>query len=267
MGKTKPAKGAKQKKGKKKPAKGRTILIPHDADDLLQMACRAVFEEGKASTSLIQRKLKIAYARAAHLLDRLEELKLVGPLDGAKPRSVRGTLPTLKRKKVVPDKIEPVPSKNPVGQPTIYTAELAATICSRIAHGESLRQICRDDAMPAMSTIMNWLLEEEKKDFRKLYENARELQCEVLFDETLEIADDGTNDWVERETDEGRTIEVFDHEHVQRSKLRVDTRKWFISKVLPKKYGEKLDVTSGNKPIKEAKPAVINYLVPEKPAE
>jgi hypothetical protein len=158
-------------------------------------------------------------------------------------------------------------ARNEDNRAFVYNAELAAKICVRIAHGESLRQICRDDGMPDSSTVIDWLLDPVKENFHKEYERARNMQAELLFDETLEIADDGTNDWTEREVGKGRTITVFDHEHAQRSKLRVETRKWYISKVLPKKYGEKIDVTTGGKPIQEPRRAVMTYIVPKEPAK
>lgn len=137
-----------------------------------------------------------------------------------------------------------------LGRPTIFTQELADTICERISDGESLITICKDDGMPKSSTVYNWLLDETKKDFLEQYARARNKQAEHLFEEILKISDDGSNDYVETEDDEGNARTVFNHEHVQRSRLRVDTRKWYLSKVLPKKYGEKLDVTSDGKAIK-----------------
>jgi S-DNA-T family DNA segregation ATPase FtsK/SpoIIIE len=59
-------------------------------DDLYPEAKRTVIEAGKASTSYLQRKLGIGYARAARLMDILEERGVIGPADGAKPRSVVG---------------------------------------------------------------------------------------------------------------------------------------------------------------------------------
>jgi hypothetical protein len=56
--------------------------------------------------------------------------------------------------------------------------------------------------------------------------------------------DDGSNDWIERELESGHVIRVPDYEHIAQSRLRVDTRKWLMSKLLPKKYGEKLDVAT-----------------------
>lgn len=132
------------------------------------------------------------------------------------------------------------------GRPSTYSVELTDVICKRLSEGESLRQICKDKNMPVQSTVYLWLLDENKKEFSEKYAAARNSQAEVLFDEILEIADDGTNDYMARELDSG-TIEVLNSEHIQRSRLRVDTRKWYLSKVLPKKYGEKIDVDHSNK--------------------
>lgn len=126
------------------------------------------------------------------------------------------------------------------GRPEAYTKEAADEICNRLAGGESLRQICADPKLPGISTVMRWLFDESKKEFWEHYARAREIQAERWADEILEIADDGTNDWVERELQNGSSVKVVDHEHVSRSKLRVDSRKWLMSKLLPKKYGDKV---------------------------
>lgn len=125
------------------------------------------------------------------------------------------------------------------GRPTVYTAAVGRQICQRLADGESLRQICADPKMPGKSTVLRWLFEDDKKAFQDQYARAREVQAENWADEILEIADDGANDWVERELQNGSSVKVVDHEHVSRSKLRVDARKWLMSKLLPKKYGDK----------------------------
>ncbi|MDP2638950.1 MAG: DNA translocase FtsK, partial [Candidatus Azambacteria bacterium] len=62
-----------------------------DDDELLESAKEVVFQAGKASASLLQRRLRVGYARAARLLDILEEKGLIGPGDGAKPREVYST--------------------------------------------------------------------------------------------------------------------------------------------------------------------------------
>lgn len=92
--------------------------------------------------------------------------------------------------------------------------------------------------MPDKSTIMRWL--NVHAEFQDQYARAREAQADHFAEEILEIADDGRNDWVQRQSEDGEGYEVANHEHISRSKLRVDARKWLMSKMAPKKYGDKL---------------------------
>ena len=137
------------------------------------------------------------------------------------------------------------PPRKGEGRPTSFTNKLGLEICKRIAQGETVRNICRDEKMPSAKSIYNWLLDEDKKEFLQQYNEAKNVQAELMFEELLEIADDGTNDFVKKEIADGVEVEQLNSEHIQRSRLRVDTRKWYLSKVLPKKYGDKLDMTSG----------------------
>lgn len=92
--------------------------------------------------------------------------------------------------------------------------------------------------MPAQSTVYLWL--ESKPDFSEQYATSRDCGLDAMAEETLEIADDGTNDWMKRQNKDGSTVDVVDSEHINRSRLRVDTRKWYLSKLAPKRYGERL---------------------------
>lgn len=111
------------------------------------------------------------------------------------------------------------------GRPSIYTDELAARICERLSHGESLRSICRDDDMPDRCTVRAWALDIPK--FSAQYARAREIGWSDVAEDLLDIADDPTGDAV-------------------RDRLRVDTRKWLLSKMLPKVYGDKTQVVGGS---------------------
>ena len=134
-----------------------------------------------------------------------------------------------------------------MARPTTFTKKMGASICARIAEGESVRTIVKDVKMPSSSSIFRWLLDEDKKEFWEQYEKARNIQAELMFEELLDIADDGSNDWMERENKDGTTWESLNAEAIGRSRLRVDTRKWYLSKVLPKKFGDKLDMTTDGK--------------------
>lgn len=120
------------------------------------------------------------------------------------------------------------------GRPSGYSDAIAETICLRLAEGESLKRICEDSDMPSRSMVFRWLHQNDV--FRDKYAQAKERQAQYWAEEILDIADDGTNDYME--TSDGR--EVLNGEHVQRSKLRIDSRKWLLSKLLPKKYGERV---------------------------
>lgn len=124
------------------------------------------------------------------------------------------------------------------GRPTIYTKDVADTICGRIVAGESLRRICADDDMPAASSVFKWLREND--EFSQQYAKAKEEQAEGFADELVSIADEREYEKVEVD---GVPLAVkFDATAVARNRLRVDTRKWVASKLLPKKYGERSQV-------------------------
>jgi hypothetical protein len=121
------------------------------------------------------------------------------------------------------------------GRPTTYTHEIAAEICHRISLGESLAAICRDPEMPCEKSIYNWL--ERHADFVQSYVRARELRAERYADEIVDIADSVKG---ERES-----------AVVHAARLQIDARKWVAAKLLPRQYGDRLDVEgTGNLTVK-----------------
>lgn len=125
------------------------------------------------------------------------------------------------------------------GRPSDYTLKLTDKICERLADGESLRSICSSDGMPRQTTVFRWLA--AHAEFRERYARAREAQADALFDECLEIADDARNDWMVKNGKDSVGWEL-NGEHVQRSKLRIDARRWMAAKLQPKRYGDKVEV-------------------------
>lgn len=122
-----------------------------------------------------------------------------------------------------------------------YTKETADIICERIANGESLRAICDDEGMPDKATVFRWLQAEPA--FCDQYARAREAQADAIFDDILSIADDGRNDWMEKQDAEGDAVGWRENgEAIRRSQLRIEARKWMAGKLKPKKYGDKLEL-------------------------
>jgi hypothetical protein len=111
------------------------------------------------------------------------------------------------------------------GSQPVYTLELADKICARLAEGRALKAVCRDDDIPVSSTAVRLWADEDKDGFASRFAHARAVQMDALADEIIEMADNATN------------------EDVQAVRLRVDARKWIMSKIAPKKYGDKLDLT------------------------
>ena len=120
------------------------------------------------------------------------------------------------------------------GRPTDKTPELLKAICDGIAIGRSARAMCVEVGI-VQSTLWKWL--NESAEFSKQYTRAKEDCADYIAAEIVEIADDGSRDYVK--TTDGR--EVPDYDHIARSRLRVDARKWYASKLAPKKYGDKVD--------------------------
>lgn len=90
------------------------------------------------------------------------------------------------------------------GRPSGFTQALADRICTRIMEGQSLRTICKAQGMPALSSVFKWL--NENPAFSDQYARAREVQADLLADDTVDIADT--------------------EQDPQKARVRIDARKW-----------------------------------------
>lgn len=121
-----------------------------------------------------------------------------------------------------------------------YRREIADHILAEMAKGRTVRTICREGRaanprFPAQPSVFDWVINDHD-GFAARYERAREIQCRILADEVMEVADD-------------QTIEP------QSRRIMVDTRKWLLSKVLPKIYGERVALTGDS-----ASPLVVQIV-------
>ncbi len=115
-------------------------------------------------------------------------------------------------------------------------------ILAKVSSGLSLRKSIEEAGTISRETFFCWIAKDSK--MADQYARAAEVRADAIFEDMLDIADDGTNDWVEKSDKFGQSYYELNGEHVQRSKLRIDARKWALSKMMPKKYGDKLDVTT-----------------------
>jgi len=115
---------------------------------------------------------------------------------------------------------------NKLGRPTKYTEILADDICERIAKGKSLINICGELNL-SYSQVMVWL--KKYPDFTDNYARAREAQADWYADEIISVIDNAKSD----------------RNEIERAKVKIEALKWVASKLKPKKYGDKIDLTSG----------------------
>ena len=123
------------------------------------------------------------------------------------------------------------------GRPTKYTQPLAKEICDMIsASGKGTKRLCLENPhWPCQDTLFAWL--KAYPEFSEQYARAKKCQIEFLVDEILEISDDASQDQL---IDPQGKI-VFNSQAVNRARLKIDTRKWLASKLLPRVYGSKID--------------------------
>lgn len=123
-----------------------------------------------------------------------------------------------------------------VGRPSEYTQEIADKICEQLALGWSLRTVCDAEDMPSVVTVFAWMREND--EFLKQYARATEERTEYQQEMLLEMGDEAID---HAETADPKASGAV----VSAYKLKADNLKWSMSKMKPKKYGDKLDLTSG----------------------
>ena len=112
------------------------------------------------------------------------------------------------------------------------------SICMHIAEGKSVPKSLVACGWKSRAAFYNFICDHPKA--KEIYRTARELRAEMWAEELIDIADDGSNDTYTVVDKDGKDREMVNHDHIKRSALRIDTRKWVISKHLPKTYGDKL---------------------------
>jgi hypothetical protein len=118
-----------------------------------------------------------------------------------------------------------------------FSEELISTIFNRVSSGESINKICSTPDMPCRNSFFEWV--DKSEDVQRRYQLAIIARTDFYAEEIIAISDDGSKDTYL----DGDGNERTDNEVVARAKLRIDARKWFVSKMNPKKYGDKLELS------------------------
>jgi hypothetical protein len=109
-------------------------------------------------------------------------------------------------------------------RPTEYTKELGDAICDRLVEDESLRSICSEAGMPDLATVASWI--SNNKEFRESYAFAREFQANCIYEETIDLIDEMSTQWVEKVRANGRVVRGPDRKNLPRCLLRIEVRHW-----------------------------------------
>jgi hypothetical protein len=134
---------------------------------------------------------------------------------------------------------KPAQPKKPRGRPSLYTVDLGQEICARLSNGEPMAQICRDEGMPCVQTVNDWM--DSKPEFSVSIARARVEGFDALAAECLVIANNPLEGVETTTKDDGR-IEEKRGDMLGHRKLQIDTRLKLLAKWDPKRYGEKLSI-------------------------
>jgi|SRR6185369_6716710 len=120
-----------------------------------------------------------------------------------------------------------------------YTEEAADIICANLSRGITVAETCRQIGV-GRTTVYRW--RDERPEFAERFAHARDVGFDAIAEEALEIADEASNDWMQRNLGGGPPSYVENGETVQRSKLRIETRLKLLAKWSPKRYGDMIKV-------------------------
>lgn len=124
-------------------------------------------------------------------------------------------------------------------RPSDVTMQIIEELLERMATGETVSRITSDLHMPPWLYIWLWLRDPKHAKFKEVFDQAEEAQFHRMAGETLDISDDSTKDYIEIKNSNGKVMRrIPNQELVNRSRLRVETRRWLLAKRLPKIYGE-----------------------------
>ena len=166
----------------------------------------------------------------------------------------------------VPRKHERVPAKSDGsgGHWSLKSPSLVDEIMNRIAKGETLTHICKDENMPNIYQFMRWISTDD--ELRARYYRAKEVQADFFSEEILDIADDSVSDIMMGFDRKGKPIPMVNYENVKRSELRIKARQWLMERVKSGRFNEKVLVAqqeSQNPVMPSLSGATIQIVLPD----
>jgi hypothetical protein len=150
-------------------------------------------------------------------------------------RLILGSRPTARRRRGADqESTRPADSQDRIARPTEYSSEIGETILDGLHEDQSLHSICVAPGMPEVATVARWIANNRK--FRERYALARELQALCIAEETIELADAVSTQWVEKVRANGRVVHGPDRKNIPRCRLRIKVRNWVVDQLLARAH-------------------------------
>ena len=228
---------------------------------------KAVVEHQRASKSFVQKHMRCSFEKADAIVWAFEK---AGYVSSQKCNGRRDVLADewavseleedIKRDQaravVLRDEEPAQPVLEPYTPPPAYrrqvkwSAEIEDQIIDQITSGYTLEKIAENPSMPSKATILRWTQGEggviDGASFKARYDQARIARADRLAAEILRIGDDSSHDRIVEELPGGVVTERVDHEHIARSKLRCDNRRWVLQTLFPERFSAKMVVEHQN---------------------
>jgi hypothetical protein len=130
-------------------------------------------------------------------------------------------------------------ANRPRGGQSVFTQAIADEICTALSAGKSLNAICKAEGMPSEHAVRAWAMD-DREGFAAKYARARDLGLDCIAQEIIDIAD--TPKTGTKTVSKATGIEITEGDMVEHRRLQIESRKWYLSKLAPKRYGEKLAI-------------------------
>lgn len=206
------------------------------------------------------KNIKYSAAIAAQICERLQNGDTLQNICASK------TMPTMQqvyqwaaeRKKFQTQFHEAITGQpKPSNHVSSFDKKIFDIVCERMAAGHSLRSVCADESLPDESTIRKWALEDDARYTQ--YTRARGVQADSYVDELIAISDGagdlqqllkelGIDDLSSEKKIDAKMLKALVRQKVERDRLKIETRKWLISKILRTRFGDKVsqEITGPN---------------------
>ncbi|MEM6415534.1 MAG: DNA translocase FtsK [Pseudomonadota bacterium] len=224
---------------------------------------KAVVEHQRCSKNFIQKHMKCSFEKADAIIWAFEKAGYISCANEKNRRRViadefaiealeqnmardEARLVTLQDEMPIQSTLAPYAPPAAYRREIKWSEEIEDQIIDQIVGGYTIEKICENPEMPSRATVMRWLNGEggvkNGASFKARYDQARIARADRLAAEIILIGDDSSRDRIIKTLPGGVQVERVDSEHIQRSKLRCDNRRWLLQTLFPERFAARMIV-------------------------